>query len=264
MFWKNYERKFVGANDAFLKYYGLTLNDIIGKTDEDIGWHIKQNDFKENEEAIIKNGKSIINTIGSCIVNGRVRTIVATKIPIKRNNKIVGLIGYFYDVAELNNGMCNVFESAFTDALTHVGNRREFDNNIVKYRDAYNDENIDFALYYLDINKFQKYNEQYGNEFGNKVLQEFANKLSEVAGNIGTVYRIGEDKFAVLEQIKYPTCLKYKIKDKIDEINEIEHIPVHIRFSCGYSAYSDTLDIAKMITQADDYLHKDKLKKDKG
>ena len=38
-FWKDKNRRFLGANEAFLRYYGLTLHDIIGKNDEDMHWH---------------------------------------------------------------------------------------------------------------------------------------------------------------------------------------------------------------------------------
>jgi len=38
IFWKDAERRFRGANQAFLDYYGFaSIHDILGKTDEDMG-----------------------------------------------------------------------------------------------------------------------------------------------------------------------------------------------------------------------------------
>ena len=40
IFWKDAERRFLGANKAFLDYYDfVSVKDILGRTDEDMGWH---------------------------------------------------------------------------------------------------------------------------------------------------------------------------------------------------------------------------------
>ena len=46
IFWKDANRRFLGANKAFLDYYGLKPEDIIGRTDEDMGWNLDEEDFK--------------------------------------------------------------------------------------------------------------------------------------------------------------------------------------------------------------------------
>ena len=40
VFWKDSDRRFLGVNQAFLDYYGFDSVDVLlGKTDEDMGWH---------------------------------------------------------------------------------------------------------------------------------------------------------------------------------------------------------------------------------
>lgn len=48
IFWKDAERRFLGVNKAFLDYYGFPSEDVlIGKTDEDMGWHSDPDPFKK-------------------------------------------------------------------------------------------------------------------------------------------------------------------------------------------------------------------------
>ena len=43
VFWKDKDRRFLGANQMFLDYYGFnSVEDIIGKTDEDMGWALAE------------------------------------------------------------------------------------------------------------------------------------------------------------------------------------------------------------------------------
>ena len=101
IFWKDRERRFVGANQAFLDYYGFSsLDDIIGKTDEDMGWHPEPEDYRNDEIRVLTFGESTVRVPGKCMVRGEERRIVASKRPRYENGRIVGLVGSFEDVTE--------------------------------------------------------------------------------------------------------------------------------------------------------------------
>ena len=100
VFWKDTRRRFLGVNQAFLNYYGFpSANMLIGKTDEDMGWHSDPDPFKNDEEEVLR-GNSTYRVHGTCIARGVERDILATKSPIYENGKIVGLVGTFEDVSE--------------------------------------------------------------------------------------------------------------------------------------------------------------------
>ena len=41
IFWKDSDRRFLGATKGFLDFYGFSSADeIIGKNDEELGWHV--------------------------------------------------------------------------------------------------------------------------------------------------------------------------------------------------------------------------------
>lgn len=100
VFWKDERRRFLGANRAFLDYYGFSgVDEILGKTDEDMGWHSDPGPFKSDEETVLEGG-CIQNAHGFCVVNGEERAIVANKMPVYQEGRIVGLLGFFADITD--------------------------------------------------------------------------------------------------------------------------------------------------------------------
>ncbi len=100
IFWKDDQRRFLGANRAFLDYYGFpSVDSILGKTDEEMGWHPEPGPFMNDEERVLE-GMSTYLVQGKCKCKGEVRDILASKNPIYRNGRIVGLVGSFTDVTE--------------------------------------------------------------------------------------------------------------------------------------------------------------------
>lgn len=100
VFWKDKDRRFVGVNKAFLHAYGLdSADELIGKTDEEMGWHPDPEPFKQDELEVLA-GKSVRLVRGQCVIRGKVREILASKSPLYEGDKIVGLVGSFIDVTD--------------------------------------------------------------------------------------------------------------------------------------------------------------------
>ena len=101
IFWKDAKRRFLGANKAFLDYYGFpSLEMILGKTDEDMGWHDDPNPFKNDEVQVLQKGISISRVHGKCLSHGEERDILVSKSPVYKDGHIVGLVGSFDDVTD--------------------------------------------------------------------------------------------------------------------------------------------------------------------
>ena len=101
IFWKDRERRFEGANQSFLDYYGFpSLESILGKTDEDMGWHPDPGEFRDDEWRVINEGEATLRVPGVNVLHGVERHIVASKRPRYVDGKIVGLVGSFEDVTE--------------------------------------------------------------------------------------------------------------------------------------------------------------------
>ena len=100
MFWKDTHRRFVGVNQAFLDFYGFPSEDVlIGKTDEDMGWHEDPEPFRQDELRVLQ-GHSTHMVHGTCLVHGETRDILATKAPVYDGDRIIGLVGSFIDATD--------------------------------------------------------------------------------------------------------------------------------------------------------------------
>ena len=98
VFWKDDQRRFLGANQAFLDYYGFkSLDEIVGKTDEEVGWHVDDAPFRSDEWRVLR-GEVVQRARGTCYGRNELRNIEANKRPIIASGRIVGLLGYFRDL----------------------------------------------------------------------------------------------------------------------------------------------------------------------
>ncbi len=87
---------------------------------------------------------------------------------------------------------------SFLDPLTHLYNRRYFDDQLDKeiFRSRRNGK--PFSLLMLDLDSFKSYNDRFLHLAGDIVLQEFAGILREGVREVDTAARFGGDEFAVI------------------------------------------------------------------
>ena len=258
VFWKDKNRRFLGANKMFLDYYGFEfLETILGKTDEDMGWHINPEPFKQDELAVINEGKIIQNVPGECIVRGEVRLIEASKQPYYVDGVCQGLVGFFRDVTERKK----LEKISMTDAMTGLYNRRGFNEIIIRYINQYKEDNSDFAIIVLDVDKFKNINDMYGHEFGDDVLKAVARGLRYVAADNSVVIRLGGDEFVVIHQYKNLIeldSIMEEIRVEFSKITKIKNRDVRVSASMGMALYSESKDIEDALDLADKRMYSDK------
>lgn len=211
IFWKDQRRRFLGASQSFLDYYGLaSIREILGKTDDDIRWHPYDAPYREDETEVIQTGKIHVNVPGRCIARGTTHTILATKWPVYRDGTVCGLMGYFLDeqmVAKLTNT-----ERAVTgiDPVTGLENVSQFLDDLTNYARDYRNDHRTYGILFLRVPEVSRIAGRYGDAVGNGVLRAVAEAMEEEAGNTGACARIGSDQFAVLA--------KYQAKSEIKEL----------------------------------------------
>jgi len=254
-FWKDRNRRFVGASRCFLDYYGFSSeNDIIGKTDEDMGWHIHADPFRNEEWKVINEGIISRQAEGKCLNQGEDREIVATKMPVySPDGEIVGLIGSFYETQTVQTKE-KAFAQARTDALTGLLNSRGISEDLYAYVDEYQLRGKDFAYLQIAIDDFSDINTRYGYDFGDAVMQETGKALLNCCGNTATIGRITGCNFTVLRQFDHAVELDNLIAQirRIPlELKEINGVPFSIYLSVGMALYSETRDRERMAVQAE-------------
>jgi diguanylate cyclase (GGDEF)-like protein/PAS domain S-box-containing protein len=87
---------------------------------------------------------------------------------------------------------------ALYDALTGLPNRTLFQQRLGQALEAARRAKEGVALALIDVERFKAINDTFGQQVGDRVLQELGNRLGEVAGDIHRVARLGANQFALL------------------------------------------------------------------
>ena len=262
IFWKDTDRRFLGASKSFLDYYGfLSDAEIIGKNDEDLGWHVHPDLYKSDEYQVIHEGATFHNMPGRCMKDGENREILASKTPLYDiNGKIKGLMGYFIDRELLSANDKRGQEVPRRDMLTGLLNSRGISEEASFFRDEYYLRDTDFVRIHITINDFSALNEQYGYDHGDKILNALGKALKLDFGLTSAVGRTSGQKFVVLHQVEDQQeahDLRMRIKSIGESIKHVDDIPLTLYLSVGYALFSEVTDLGEQKKLCDIRLHAD-------
>ncbi|MBO4728490.1 MAG: GGDEF domain-containing protein [Spirochaetaceae bacterium] len=220
VFWKDKDRRFLGVNQAFLDFYGFDSADVlIGKNDEDMGWHSDPEPFKQDELRVLS-GKSTYKVQGKCFIRGEERDIVASKRPLYEKGEIVGLVGSFVDITDVlrrKNGLDNgqivytidklrkfpffdriideISLDEILDPLTGILSRAYS----VKFVRSLIAERKPFSFTMFDLDNFKFINDSFGHSAGDSVLTTVSKRLAEYVDGFGLMGRFGGDELLMID-----------------------------------------------------------------
>jgi len=130
----------------------------------------------------------------------------------------------------LNKAINEIYHLTFYDKITGLPNLQKF------YSDISKEKNV--ALILIDLINFKNVNAVYGLETGDKFLRAFAQKLIEF--NLGEVYRVGPDEFAIL--LKFPEDIDFNNikKELLTKLESITKISITLN---GMNFYPDFIAV---------------------
>lgn len=198
IFWKDRERRFVGVNGAFLRYYNMTLTDLIGKTDEDMNWHPDPEPFRRDELRVLNEGVVISNAIGECLVEGEVRQIMANKAPIIENGRIKGLVGYFVDVTDAAEMTYAFRNTSMIDVETGLFSAAGFAANIQYFREHCMEEGDVPGCIAVRIDNLRRYRDTYGAEITSRLTKKLGQIFRNLTGERGIIGHMTDGCFDIL------------------------------------------------------------------
>ena len=237
-FWKDRSRRYLGASQAFMDFFGLnSLNELVGKTDEEMHWHINDDPYREQEMAILQRGIRISDTPGQCIAKGVLHNTIINKMAIYQDGLIVGLMGYILDADKSLVAANENFMKIKRDPITNLLDAHSFADAMIDYALRYHEQQSNYAVIVIRNARASRILETYGEDTMNESLREIGKGITEVMGARSVIMRAKESIFGVLMHVEDEQELQEKaeqIQKRLSGINSVKGNSVTMRIRISY------------------------------
>ncbi len=148
-----------------------------------------------------------------------------------------------YDVTELKVAEHALQRGAMFDALTGVPNRMLLLDRVNSAIAGARREARMVAVMIMDLDRFKEVNDNLGHHAGDLVLQQVAQRITEVLRDTDTLGRLGGDEFGVLltaiSQARHINAVAEKVLAVFEEPFKIEDHSVDVGASIGVAIFPD-------------------------
>jgi diguanylate cyclase (GGDEF)-like protein/PAS domain S-box-containing protein len=187
------------TSDAFCEISGFSQQELIGATHRIVRHEDMPVSVYEDMWGTISSGKTWEGEIKNKKKNGGYYWVQAYISPnFDEQGNISGYTAIREDIT--NKKLAEAL--SVTDELTCLFNRRHFNNLVPQEMARAERERKAFALMIIDVDYFKPYNDNYGHQQGDKVLQQVSMALKNRLRRASDfVFRIGGEEFAVIVSV---------------------------------------------------------------
>ena len=187
------------VNPAFSKVTGYDAETAIGQRPAFLssGWH-GQYFANEIKPELDKSGHwqgEVINRRSSGEVFPAWVGISEVR---DEQQELLGHITSFRDITESKHTQERIHKLAYFDPLTELPNRSLFHDRLGQALQRAERTDTNFALLFLDLDRFKAVNDSMGHEIGDQLLKEASERLNHCIRSDDTVARMGGDEFTVI------------------------------------------------------------------
>ncbi|MFV0637271.1 EAL domain-containing protein [Mitsuokella sp. WILCCON 0060] len=243
LFWKDKERRFIGANKSFLDFCDFkSLEDILGRTDDELSLHINDRPFREVEENVLQTGRTDHWRLGECAVKGKSVLVFSTKYPLYRSGRVEGLIGIAWPMEETQRN----YQNATYDEDTGLLNYRGMLISGIEFMDNYLRNGQDFAAVYFYVPAFDKIAQKYGEETRLHLLQRITDVIYKRHRRGGILAHIGSCRFVgFFPKDKGDVSTRVlEVANAIHEIRSVDGFPctLYLQYAIGYGSETENIE----------------------
>ncbi|SDN14977.1 sensor domain-containing diguanylate cyclase [Pseudomonas jinjuensis] len=132
--------------------------------------------------------------------NGNLRWFEASFSVIlgKGGKGVAGFRGILRDISEQMAYQSQLLDMAYRDALTGLGNRKAFQEQLEAHLNRPAEESEVTALLFIDLDHFKDVNDRHGHDVGDQLLITVASRLRGSLRQPDLSFRLGGDEFTVL------------------------------------------------------------------
>jgi diguanylate cyclase (GGDEF)-like protein/PAS domain S-box-containing protein len=249
-----------------ITFFNNIFADVLGYTQEELtGLNFQSLIKKEDADSlsilfnqIFITGKPTRNFPYEFIsTDGKVTSAEFSFFPKRdKEGNVCGFRGVGHDITERKHAEEKIQYQATHDALTGLPNRLMFSqllNQAIKSARRYKRQ---FAVLFIDLDRFKIINDTMGHDAGDQLLQEIAARLKQTLRAVDVVARLGGDEFIVLidevSDSSHVSTVAHKIITSIIKPLTIMKQECRITASIGISIYpKDAEDEQSLMKNAD-------------
>ncbi|MCM3585897.1 EAL domain-containing protein [Mesobacillus maritimus] len=192
------DNRMVYVNPGLCEIIGYSYEEAITKSLDEIIHPDDINKVKNNVQRRLA-GSDTTNTYQYRALK-RDRTVITlqvygTKIMYNGKNAVIGTV---IDVTEQQQNEAIIKHMAYHDQLTDLPNRNLFYKRITELIDISTKLESEFALLFVDLDRFKLVNDNLGHEIGDQLLIKIADKMKSCLRENDLISRHGGDEFTIL------------------------------------------------------------------
>ncbi len=186
------------ANKLYKRFFGFEASEIVGLHLQDI---VGAKVHKEIEPHFLQalRGHAVIYHRTHQLASGECRYLEVKLLPhIDAQGVVLGCFNVTTDITEHVLAAQQLDRVAHHDTLTGLPNRLLFNDRLAQAISQARRGPSQFALLYLDLDRFKQVNDRLGHFVGDELLQAVAHRIRQQVRESDTVARIGGDEFAII------------------------------------------------------------------
>jgi diguanylate cyclase (GGDEF)-like protein/PAS domain S-box-containing protein len=245
-------------------YSSLSVLDILGYTSEEIfgnkinGYSISEEDtFYQRilDREILSDTECWFNH-----KNGNVMCLLISAKPILKGGIFEGYRGIFKDITEQKLQNEKIHHLAFYDLLTNLPNRAKFQEKLNSIISSSEKKGTQFALMFLDIDRFKYINDSMGHASGDLMLIHVGKILNDSIRSHDVLARLGGDEFTIIlpdiENESQILLVAKRIMKNLEKPVLVKDKIFHVTMSLGIAMFpGDGNDTVTLLNKADNAMY---------
>jgi diguanylate cyclase (GGDEF)-like protein/PAS domain S-box-containing protein len=173
---------------------------------------------------------------------------------------IIQSIGFFKDLTEKLAAAQRIEQLAYSDVLTGLPNRLQLQQKVEFALRLADRDGGQFAVLFIDVDRFKNINDSLGHKFGDRVLIKVAERINGALRQVDTLCRLGGDEFVVYLHHADPLgaeMVARRILQDVAQPFKLDDLNLSISCSIGVAMYpTDGQTLDELIKQADTAMYR--------
>ncbi len=174
----------------------------------------------------------------------------------KGGRNFIGTLGCARDITARKQSEAQISYHAYHDLLTSLPNRVLFDDRVTQAFAHARRYEQEFALLFLDLDRFKLINDSLGHAMGDRVLQQVSERIQGCLRAEDTLCRFGGDEFSLLlpniESKENVAAVAEKILRAVRQPFKIDRHELYLSLSIGIARYPQAGETKEALLQGAD------------